>query len=682
VPTVPPPLGARWLGGSTTFAVHSAPADAVELCLFDEHDRERRVPLARTGHTWWAEVDDAGPGTRYGLRARGPEPMDPAKLLVDPYARLITGEVHWTPELLVPGVDSAPHVPRSVVTSSVFDWGDDRHPRTAWSDTVAYELHVRGFTKLDQRIPERWRGTYRGLAHPAALDHLCSLGVTAVELLPVHHFVHDRHLVAAGLRNYWGYNPLGWFAPHAGYAAGTGVGAAVTEFKQLVRALHGRGLEVWLDVVYNHTAEGGADGPLLSLRGLDAAAYYVQRDGHYVDDTGCGNTIEPRSAATVRLVLDSLRHWVTEYHVDGFRFDLATVLGREGPDRSFDPGAALFDAIAADPVLAGTKLIAEPWDLGRDGYHVGGFPVGWTEWNGHFRDAQRDFWRGRPHQLGRFAHTLSGTADAFRRPGRTPHAGLNFVTCHDGFTLADLVSYEHKRNEANREHNRDGTDDNRSWNGGVEGPTDDPVVRRLRARQQRNLLASTVLAAGVPMLCAGDESGRTQHGNNNAYCQDNELSWIDWEQIDVGLRSFVRWLLEFRRAHPVLRTQRWATGVPDADGVTDVGWYNAAGRLMAHDDWHDPTARSVAVLFDGRVCAPTADSVYVVANADPARQLYRLPPDLQPTVWRRVLDTSEPLPTERQRRYAPGERIRVESHSLVILTGAARAVRPAGPVAG
>ncbi|MGE0729996.1 MAG: glycogen debranching protein GlgX [Acidimicrobiia bacterium] len=669
----PPPLGAHWNGAGTTFAVHAEPAEAVDVCIFDAEGRERRIPLERNGHTWWAAVEDVGPGTEYGFRAAGPGPMDPAKLLVDPYARAIGGEVRWSRELYERGVDSARLVPRSVVAASVFDWEDDRRPHTPWADTVVYELHVKGFTMRHPAVPEPWRGTYRGLAHPAVVDHLRGLGVTAVELLPVHHFVHDERLVQLGLRNYWGYNTLGFFAPHAGYAASAAAGRQVAEFKQLVKALHAGGLEVWLDVVYNHTAEGGAGGPLLSFRGLDEPAYYVLEHGHYANDTGCGNTLNVSSAASVRLVLDSLRHWVTEYHVDGFRFDLATVLGREGPGRGFDPGAALFDAIAADPVLAGVKLVAEPWDVGAHGYQVGRFPVGWAEWNGAFRDTQRDFWRGQPGMLGRFAASLTGSAELFRRPGRTPHASVNFVTCHDGFTMADLVSYEHKHNEANGEHNRDGTDDNRAWNCGVEGPSNDPAVRRLRSRQQRNLLAVSVLAAGVPLLCAGDEQGRTQLGNNNAYCQDNDVSWVDWEHVDVGLRSFVRWLLAFRRDHPVLRSVRWPTGHPDGRGVLDVGWYTPEGTVMTPEDWQAGYARSVAVLLDGRaVDGRAADSVYIVCNAHDGRLLYRLPPTAWPAVWRRVLDTSEPLPAERLRRYAPGERVRVEGHSMVILTGMAR----------
>ncbi len=670
----PPPLGAHWTGEATSFAVHSEPAGAVELALFDAHGQERRVPLERDGHTWWTVLEGVGPGTTYGFRARGPAPMDPAKLLVDPYARAIEGDLQWQPGLFVPGVDSAPFVPRSVVAAPTFDWDGDRRPATAWSDTVVYELHVKGFTRLHPAVPEPWRGTYRGLGHPAAIDHLRRLGVTAVQLLPVHHFVHDRRLVAHGLRNYWGYNTLGYFAPHGGYAVDGTAARQTTEFKQLVRALHAAGLEVWLDVVFNHTAEGGADGPLLSLRGLDERAYYVLQDGRYVDDTGCGNTVNPHSAATVRLVLDSLRHWVSEYHVDGFRFDLATVLGREGPGRCFDAGAAIFDAIAADPVLAGTKLIAEPWDLGPHGYHVGGFPVGWSEWNGSFRDAQRDFWRGQPGQLGRYAAALTGSAALFERPGRTPQAGINFVTCHDGFTLADLVAYEHKRNEANGEDNRDGTDDNRSWNGGVEGPTEEPAVVRVRRRQQRNLLATTVLASGVPMLCAGDELGRTQSGNNNAYCQDNEVSWLDWERIDADLHHDVQRMLALRRAHPVLRARRWPTGRPDRDGVLDVGWYTPEGTLMTEGDWGAGFARSLAVLLDGRAHGqqPPHDSVLLICNAHDSRLLYRIPPDAWPGRWQRVLDTGEASPMVRQRFYAPGERVRVEGHSVVVLTGSVR----------
>ncbi|MFN0029446.1 MAG: glycogen debranching protein GlgX [Acidimicrobiales bacterium] len=707
--TVPPALGAHWLGAATSFAVHSEPAERVELCLFNPAStaavtHERRIDLRRDGHTWWAVVPDVGPGTRYGFRVSGPAPLDPAKLLVDPYATALVGELVWSDELLSAGADSAPYVPRSVVTSDVFDWEGDRAPRTAWADTVAYELHVKGFTRLHPAVPEPWRGTYRGLAHPAVVEHLVGLGVTAVELLPVQHFVDEARLVNLGLRNFWGYNPLGFSAPHGGYATRPDGQGQVTEFKQLVKALHQAGLEVWLDVVYNHTAEGGDNGPLLSWRGLDPRAYYALHGGHHINDTGCGNTWNPASAASFRLVLDSLRRWVSEYHVDGFRFDLATVLGREGPGRGFDAGAALFDAIAADPVLAGVKMIAEPWDVGPHGYQLGSFPVGWAEWNGRFRDTQRRFWRGDHGQLGAFAASLTGSAEVFARPGRTPQASLNFVTSHDGFTLADLVSYQHKHNEANGEGGRDGSEDNHSDNGGMEGPSADPAVRRRRARQQRNLLGGLLLAGGVPMLCAGDEQGRTQGGNNNAYCQDNPTSWVDWERIDVGLRTYVRWLTAFRREHPVLRRPAWPSGQPDADGVIDVAWYDPDGQVMTAADWEAGYARSVAVLFDGRaVPRPAsagpgsaagsgrgstagsgaaagsgsgsgsgADSVFVVFNAHDGRLLYRLPPDAWPGLWRRVLDTSESLPAERLRRYAPGDRVRVEAQSMLVLTGKAR----------
>ncbi len=692
--TVLPSLGAHWLGAATSFAVHSEPAERVQLCLFDG-DRtdvagaapEQRVDLQRDEHTWWAVVPDVGPGTRYGYRVSGPAPLDPAKLLMDPYASAIVGELVWSPDLLTPGVDSACCMPRSVVTSTVFDWEGDRPPRIAWTDTVAYELHVKGFTRLHPAVPEPWRGTYKGLAHPAVVEHLAGLGITAVELLPVQHFVDEARLVSLGLHNYWGYNPLGLSAPHAGYATRPDGQGQVTEFKQLVKALHQAGLEVWLDVVYNHTAEGGDDGPLLSFRGFDPAAYYALHGGRHVNDTGCGNTWNPASAASFRLVLDSLRHWVSEYHVDGFRFDLAPVLGREGPGRSFDPGAALFDAIAADPVLVGVKMIAEPWDVGHHGYQLGAFPVGWAEWNGRFRDTQRRFWRGEHGLLGAFAASLTGSAELFRRPGRTPQASLDFVTCHDGFTLADLVSHERKHNQANGEDGRDGTDDNHSWNGGAEGPSEDPAVRRRRARQQRNLLGSLLLAGGVPMLCAGDEQGRTQGGNNNAYCQDNPTSWVDWERIDVGLRTYVRWLLAFRRDHPVLRRASWPSGQPDANGMIDVAWYDLEGRIMTSADWEAGYAQSVAVLFDGRALSGTvpasapaagpapravADSVFVVFNAHDGRLLYRLPTGAWPALWRRVLDTSESVPAERLRRYAPGDRIRVEAQSMLVLTGRAR----------
>ncbi len=675
----PPPLGATWGGASTSFAVYSRTAQAIDLCLFDDDGGERRLPLdRRNGHVWWTRAIDAGPGTRYGYRVDGPGPADPAKLLLDPYAGAVEGEVRWDPALHRHGIDSAPFMPRSVVCSHVYDWSDDRAPSVPWSDTVIYELHVKGYTATHPAVPLADRGTYRGLAHPAVVEHLVSLGVTTVELLPVQQFVHDERLVAAGLRNYWGYNSIGFFAPHNGYAASGQRGQQVVEFKQLVETLHAAGLEVILDVVYNHTAEGGVGGPLLAFRGFDETAYYLL-DGHdYADETGCGNTVNADQGAVVRLILDSLRHWVTCYRVDGFRFDLAPVLGREGVPRRFQLGAAIFDAIDADPVLRGTKLIAEPWDLGADGYQVGRFPAGWSEWNDRYRDTARDFWRGRPGVIGDLASALTGTAGVFHAPGRTPQASVNFVACHDGFTLADLVSFERKRNEANLEDNRDGTDDNRSWNCGVEGPTDDPVVRRLRSRQQRNLLATLLLSAGVPMLGAGDEQGRSQQGNNNAYCQDDPLSWIDWESVDVTLRSFVRWLLAFRRDHPVLRRDRWSTGAADERGVVDVAWYTPEGTVMTDADWSQGYARSLAVLLDGRAAGaqrpdgrPT-DSVFVVCNAHDGRLLYRIPEDGWPSVWRRVLDTSEPLPAERLRRYAAGERVRVEAHSLVVLTGSAR----------
>jgi isoamylase len=525
-------LGAHVDGDGVRFAVFSSVADAVEVCVFDDRGRETRHALeADDRDVWQGHVAGAGHGTRYGFRVHGPwDPAsglrcNPAKLLLDPYARAIEGAVEWNPAVYGDNAaDSAPFVPRSVVGAEPFDWADDRPPATALVDSIIHELHVKGFTRLHPEVPEPLRGSYAGLAHPAAIGHLQRLGVTAVELLPVHQFVHDAALVAHGLRNYWGYQSIGYFAPHNEYAAS---GDPVGEFKTMVRALHAAGLEVILDVVFNHTAEGDEHGPTLCFRGLDNPAYYRLADdrSRYVDDTGVGNTLDTHRPAALRLVMDALRYWVTEMHVDGFRFDLAASLGRATSD--FDPFSAFLDAVGQDPVLSQVKLIAEPWDIGQGGYELGDFPPGWSEWNGRYRDTVRDFWRGTPGTLADFATRLTGSADLYGRT-RRPTASINLVTVHDGFTLTDLVSYDAKHNEANGEDNRDGNDDNRSWNRGAEGPTDDPSVLELRARQRRNLLATLLLSEGIPLLLGGDELGRTQRGNNNAYCQDNAISWIDW----------------------------------------------------------------------------------------------------------------------------------------------------------
>jgi isoamylase len=591
-------LGAHVEGDGVAFAVFSSVADAVELALFDDRDRETRDQLEPTeGDIWQGHVPGAAHGTRYGFRVHGP--WDPAaglrcnaaKLLLDPYARAVEGAVRWDPAVYGDNADdSAPYVPRSVVCAEPFDWRGDRSPETPLADSIIYEAHVKGFTQLHPEVPPELRGTYAGLAHPAAIAHLQRLGVTAIELLPVHQFVHDARLVDLGLRNYWGYQSIGYFAPHNEYATTDRRGGQVAEFKEMVRALHVAGIEVILDVVFNHTAEGNEHGPTLCFRGLDNAAYYRLADdrSRYVDDTGTGNTLDAHRPHGLRLIMDSLRYWVEEMHVDGFRFDLAASLGRTASD--FDPFGGFLDSIGQDPVLSGVKLIAEPWDIGQGGYDLGAFPPGWSEWNGRYRDTVRDFWRGTPGTLADFATRLTGSSDLYGRD-RRPTASVNLVTVHDGFTLADLVSYDAKHNEANGEDNRDGSNDNRSWNCGVEGPSDDPEVVALRARQRRNLLATLLLAEGVPLLLAGDEFGRTQRGNNNAYCQDNEISWIDWSAAADGdeLTSFVEGLIRLRREHPGLRRDRFfAAG--------EIDWLRPDGRRMEAGDWNNPDARGLAAL--------------------------------------------------------------------------------------
>jgi glycogen operon protein len=611
-PGTPFPLGAHWDGEGTNFALWSTTATGVSVCLFDEHGAETRVPLQdRTYHVWHGYLPAVGPGQRYGYRVDGP--YDPGrglfhnanKLLVDPYALALEGEFVDRPELR-PNTpeDSAPFVPRCVIVHGAFPWGDDHRPRIPWDDTVIYELHVRGFTRLHPDIPPEQRGTYAGLAHPASIDYLKSLGVTAVELLPVHHFVTEPALQQRGMHNYWGYNTLGFFAPHEAYSSTRG--NQVREFKAMVRSLHAAGIEVILDVVYNHTAEGNPAGPLLSWRGIDNEMYYrldPADRGEYLDYTGCGNTYDARNPFPLQLITDSLRYWITDMHVDGFRFDLASALARSLHD--VDKLSSFFDVIHQDPVISQAKLIAEPWDVGAGGYQVGEFPPLWTEWNGKYRDTVRSFWaHGAADGVRDLAYRLTGSSDLYGDDGRLPIASINFVTAHDGFTLRDLVSYERKHNEDNGEDNADGTDDNRSYNGGVEGDPAPPAVCALRLRQARNLLSTLLLSTGAPMLVAGDERWRTQRGNNNAYVQDNEISWLDWTDSAeaADMLTLARRLLELRRSHPVLRQPAFFEGraVPDGDGCKDIAWFHPAGHELQEADWYDTGLRSIGMYLDGR----------------------------------------------------------------------------------
>jgi isoamylase len=617
-PGHPAPLGATWDGEGTNFAVFSQGAEAMDVCLFDETGDETRIPLEETTNkVWHGYVERVGPGQRYGFRADGP--FDPAsgarwnasKLLLDPYARAVSGSLTlddaifgYPPgrdDLVQDHRDSAPYVPRSVVVHDAFPWGDDPRPQTPWADTVIYELHVRGFTMLHPDIPEPLRGTYAGLAHPAALDHLRSLGVTAVELMPVHHYVSEPAVLRRGLTNYWGYNSIGYFAPHAAYSSSGDAGQQVGEFKAMVRALHAAGIEVILDVVYNHTAEGDETGPTLCFRGIDNPAYYKLLDGgrRYANYTGTGNTLNARDPHVLQLIMDSLRYWVTEMHVDGFRFDLASSLARSF--HAVDRLAAFFDLVQQDPVVSAVKLIAEPWDAGEGGYQVGQFPPLWTEWNGKYRDSVRDFWRGAAPPLSELGYRLSGSSDLYQDDGRHPYASINFVTAHDGFTLRDLVSYESKVNDANGEGGRDGTDDNRSCNFGFEGDPAPTPVAEVRRRMLRNLLSTLLFSSGVPMLIAGDELGRTQGGNNNAYCQDSAVSWVPWslEPWQSELLAFTRRVIALRRAHPVFRRRAFFTGRPlHGVGVKDLGWFAPSGEELTDADWAAPGV-TLGMFVDG-----------------------------------------------------------------------------------
>ncbi len=690
-PGRPFPLGATWEGEGTNFSLFSEHAERVELCLFAPDGAEIRHELPRrTAFIWHGFLPGVGPGERYGYRVYGPyapehgHRFNPAKLLIDPYAKAIEGGIDWDAGRVLPyapesdapdGEDDAAAIPKAVVVDTSFDWEGDDLLRTPWHETVIYEAHVKGITARHPGVREDLRGTYAGLASEDAIAYLELLGVTAVELLPIHHIADEEFLHDKGLTNYWGYSSIGYFAPHAAYAATGTRGEQVAEFKGMVKALHRAGIEVILDVVYNHTAEGNDMGPMLSFRGIDNRSYYrldPNDPRHYVDFTGTGNSLNPVHPSVLRMIMDSLRYFVIDCHVDGFRFDLASALAREFYD--VNRLSAFFDTIHQDPVLSQVKLIAEPWDLGPGGYQVGNFPVLWTEWNDAYRDTMRDFWRGETNAAA-FASRFTGSSDLYQDDGRHPSASINFITAHDGFTLADLVSYNGKHNEANLEDNRDGRDDNRSWNCGAEGPTDDPEVKALRALQQRNYLATLLLSQGVPMMLGGDERGRTQLGNNNAWCQDNEISWYDWEVDDerASLLDFARRLLELRRNHPVFRRTHFLDGGPAEATLPDAWWFRPDGRQMAQRDWQGPEFRELGVFLNGELTgivdprgeAVADDSFVVLLNPTPEEVVFRLPPRRFGLDWELELSTTDP--DARAERYPGRSGVEVTARSLVLL---------------
>jgi glycogen operon protein len=696
-PGSPYPLGATWDRVGVNFALYAENAIGVDLCLFDGPEavkESHRIKLTeRSHHVWHAYLPGIKPGQLYGYRVHGPfEPenghrFNPNKVLIDPYAKAISGTVQWhnslfgyqigKDDLSFNPADSAPYIPKGVVVDDRFDWDGDRAPKIPYHKSVIYETHVKGFTQLHPAIPEAIRGTYAALGHPVTLSYLRDLGVTAVELMPVHHFITDRYLLDKDLTNYWGYNSIGFFAPDVRYSGSSTLGGQVTEFKEMVKALHAAGIEVILDVVYNHTGEGNQMGPTLSFKGIDNASYYrVVEDQrrYYMDYTGTGNTLNANMPIVLRLIMDSLRYWILEMHVDGFRFDLAATLAREL--HAVDRLSSFFDIIHQDPVISQVKLIAEPWDIGEGGYQVGNFPLGWTEWNGKYRDCIRDYWRGADSQLADFAQRFTGSSDLYQGDRRRPTASINFVTAHDGFTLHDLVSYNEKHNLANGENNQDGESHNRSWNCGVEGPTRDPAILTLRKQQKRNLLTTLFLSQGVPMLLAGDELGRTQRGNNNAYCQDNEISWVNWAGADEDLLAFTRKLIQLRKDHPVFCRRRWFQGLPiKGTGVEDIAWFLPEGTEMTEENWSHDFAKSLAVFLNGkglRSRGPNGeqivdDSFYVIFNAYHGPIVYQLPPRKYGREWTKILDTSNSRVEEEGIAYGASENIIVEGRSVVLL---------------
>lgn len=698
-PGNPFPLGATWTGTGTNFAVYSENATGVDLCLFsslhDEHENLRIKMPERTGSIWHIYVEGVGPGQLYGFRVNGPyEPenghrFNPNKLLIDPNTKAISGTIDWHPSLFsyemgseqedlsFNNQDSAPFVPKCVVIDPSFDWEGDKAPNIPFHETIIYETHVKGFTKLHPDIPEKIRGTYAALGHPVSIKYLKQLGITAIELMPVHHFLNDHYLIEKGLSNYWGYNTLGFFAPDVRYSSSGTTGQQVTEFKNMVKELHKAGIEVILDVVYNHTGEGNQMGPTISFRGIDNATYYRLMEDEkrfYMDYTGTGNTLNANLPNVLRIIMDSLRYWILEMHVDGFRFDLASALARELHE--VDRLSSFFDIIYQDPIISQVKLIAEPWDIGEGGYQVGNFPQGWSEWNGKYRDTIRDYWRGADSMLGEFAERFTGSSDLYKGDYRTPSASINFITAHDGFTLNDLVSYNDKHNEANGEDNNDGESHNRSWNCSIEGPTDDESVNRLRRKQKRNFLTTLFLSQGVPMLLAGDEFGRTQGGNNNAYCQDNDISWLDWAKADEELLEFTRSLIHLRKLHPVFTRRRWFQGkrIRGGAGIEDIAWFLPEGSEMTEEAWGQSFAKSLAVYLNGhgihglddKGVPIVDDSFYVIFNAHHQLLEYTLPPAKYGNDWKMVIDTSRGVVDE-QESYAAGSTLKVKSRCVVLL---------------
>ena len=705
------PLGASYDGAGVNFALYSQVAQKVELCLFDEHDAETRIEMTeQNSYVWHNYIPGLQPGQRYGYRVYGPyDPMhglrcNPNKLLLDPYAKAIEGNIDGDESLFsywfkspddtsaMNDLDSAAHTMKSAVINPYFDWGNDQHPYISYHDSVIYEAHVRGMTNLNMDVPPDIRGTYAGLAYPSVIEYLKKLGVTAIELMPIHQFVNDSFLQEKGLSNYWGYNTIGFFAPHNAYSSSGERGEQVNEFKSMVKAYHHAGMEVILDVVYNHTAEGNHMGPTLSFKGIDNASYYRLVEGdqqHYFDTTGTGNSLLMRSPHALQLITDSLRYWVTEMHVDGFRFDLAATLARQFQE--VDKLSAFFDIVEQDPIISRVKLIAEPWDLGSGGYQVGGFPSSWSEWNGRYRDCVRDFWRSQPSTLPEFASRLMGSSDLYQVNGRRPVASVNFITAHDGFTMNDLVSYNEKHNEANGEGNRDGESNNRSWNCGVEGPTNIPDVNDLRQRQMRNMFATLLFSQGIPMICGGDEVARTQQGNNNAYCQDNEISWTNWH-LDKGrkeLLAFVSKLIHLRLDHPVLHRRRFFTGREpgdDSNTIPQVEWFDHTGSIMDMDDWQNTHAFSMMIYLNGSDI-PEVDwygnrmvdnDFILIFNAHYEPIMFTLPDERYGRKWQLVVDTHNP--NEPALSYEAGFMITAQSRSFLMLMSAKKPKKPMGPI--